>query len=143
MIAIAGRIAGVDTKSIPAYIDLLVGSDMSFIGHRVYCTKNTIKYANDTHIALDTTLIIKEESHTLYGFPDKLQKSCFDLLRTAKGIGGNTAILILDSIGSVQELYQAIADDDVSYFVKFKGIGKVTAESLIEQLKGKVSKIIE
>ena len=143
MIAISGRIAGTDILSVPAYIDILVGSDVSFIGYRVYCTKNTIQLATDTHISLDTTRIIKEESHTLYGFTSDKEKQAFDLLRTASGIGGNTALLILDSIDNVNDLYQAIADSNSAYFVKFKGIGKAKADLIIKGLKKKVEKLIE
>ncbi len=138
MIAIKGRIAGKDTKSKPAYLDILVGSDLFFIGHRVYCTTETIESSIHTHIELLVQDIHREESYTLYGFKTTEQKDTFNLLRKVKGIGGNSALLVLDSIDNIESLHQAIKDGDSAYFVKFKGIGKTTANNIINDLKNKI-----
>ncbi len=132
MISIAGRIAGIDKNSIPAYMDILVGSDSSNIGYRVYCTKKTIDSSTSTHLTLFTENIIREESNKLYGFKYIEEKQAFKLLLKAKGIGGNSALLILDNVDNVNDLYQAIKDKNIEYFVKFKGVGKATAESIVK-----------
>ena len=138
MIAIKGRIAGKDVKSKPAYLDILVGSDLSFIGHRVYCTAETIESSNNTHVELLIQDIYREESYTLYGFKTTEQKNTFNLLMKVKGIGGNSALLVIDSIDNIESMYQAIKEGNSAYFVQFKGIGKTTAKNIINDLKNKV-----
>ena len=143
MISIKGRVAGMDTVSIPAYVDLLQGSDDSYIGYRIYCTKHTIETLSLGDSAkLQIYQLIREESNTLYGFIYEAHKQSFELLLTAKGIGGNTALLILGQVDTPKELYKAIVDENIGFFTKFKGVGKTTATSLINSLKNKALKLI-
>ena len=142
MIQIKGKIAGVDFNSAPAYIDILVGTNDSFIGHRVHCTKENTSYNAGDSVRLHTTLILKEESKTIYGFRSKEEKSFFELLLKSSGIGGNTALFIMDNINSVDELADAILNEDLDYFTKIKGIGEKTAIKMIRDLKKKVKGIM-
>lgn len=86
-----------------------------------------------------THLIVKEDSHTLYGFADGEERQLFGLLISVSGIGPNTARILLSSI-SPEETRSAILSEDVRTLNSVKGIGPKTAKRLIVELKDKLMK---
>jgi len=86
---------------------------------------------------LYTTLVVREDSHTLYGFFDKAEKEFFHLLLNVNGIGPKTALNLIGHFSSDQ-LSHAIASNDTTLLSKIPGIGKKTAERLIVELKDKL-----
>ena len=86
-----------------------------------------------------TQLIVREDSHTLYGFFDQRERSIFNHLISVSGIGPNTARLILSGM-TPADVESAILSEDELSFKRVKGVGPKTAKRLIVDLKDKVMK---
>lgn len=84
-----------------------------------------------------TQLIVREDSHTLYGFHDLEERDLFNHLISVSGIGPNTARLILSGM-SPGEVESAILSEDEISFKRVKGVGPKTAKRLIVDLKDKL-----
>lgn len=117
--------------------------DCGGVGYELHISLNTYSLiGTDESVELFTHLQVKEDSHTLFGFAQKLEREVFRLLISVSGIGANTARTILSSLTS-GELRSAIACDDVSKIQSVKGIGAKTAQRLIIELKDKILKVYE
>ena len=90
-------------------------------------------------IKILTYLHIKEDSHTLYGFFEDMERQLFLLLISVSGIGPNTALTIFSGM-TAQEVQHAIIAEDTAAFNRVKGIGPKTAKRIILDLKDKVKK---
>lgn len=88
-------------------------------------------------IKIFTQLIVKEDSHTLYGFMSEQEKNLFNKLLSVSGIGPNTARVILSGM-SPDDVVTTIASNDHIRFAKVKGIGPKTAQRIILDLKDKL-----
>ena len=88
---------------------------------------------------LDTYLVVKEDSHSLFGFANIAEKELFKNFLSVSGVGPKTALHLLE-LGSVEEITLAIGRSDVDYLTKVSGIGKKTAERIVVELKNKVAK---
>ena len=82
--------------------------------------------------------VIREDAHILYGFGGEEERSMFRLLIEVNGVGVQTARVMLSSL-SVEELCQAIANQDAKRIQKVKGIGAKTAQRIVLELQDKVS----
>lgn len=80
---------------------------------------------------------IREDAHLLYGFFQKKEREMFLLLITVSGVGANTARMMLSSM-SVGELCNAISTDNARLIQSIKGIGKMTAQRIIVDLRDKI-----
>lgn len=117
--------------------------DCNGVGYHVHISLYTFgKLPNSDLIKLYTHLIIKEDSHSLYGFIDKTEKEVFKLLISVSGIGANIARTMLSSI-EPKQIIQAIANADVVTIQTIKGIGVKTAQRTILDLKEKVLKLYD
>ena len=86
-----------------------------------------------------TSLIVREDSLTLFGFLDEESKNTFELLQTVSGVGPKVALSILGSL-SIEDLARAIAQENVGAIEKVPGIGKKGAQRMILELKGKMTR---
>tara|TARA_B100001059_G_scaffold100406_1_gene99972 strand:+ start:353 stop:931 length:579 start_codon:yes stop_codon:yes gene_type:complete len=112
--------------------------DCNGIGYSVNISLNTFsKIGNDENIKLFTYLIIKEDSHSLYGFFDKSERSLFKLLISVSGVGASTGRMMLSSL-SPNEIISAILNENVQIIQSIKGIGLKTSQRIILELKDKV-----
>lgn len=109
------------------------------IGYGVSSSMNTIRQlpAIGSEVRLETKLIPKEDSLTLYGFYDKEELKMFELLLSVSGIGPKGALSILSSM-TVSDIQFAVAGSDAKAFAAVPGVGKKTAERAIIDLKDKV-----
>ena len=110
------------------------------VGYFVHISLNTYSKITDSEaIKLYTYLSVKEDSHTLYGFMDALEREVFKLLISVSGIGTATARTMLSSM-TPEQVQQAIASEDVATIQSIKGIGVKTAQRVIIELKDKIVK---
>lgn len=84
--------------------------------------------------------VIREDSHSLYGFRNHKERQLFLLLISVSGIGANTARMIMSSY-SVDEIQQMIATGNALALSTIKGIGSKTAQRIIVDLKDKIAKV--
>ena len=117
--------------------------DCNGIGYSVNISLNTYsQIGNDENIKLYTYLLIKEDSHSLYGFFKKSERSLFKLLISVSGVGASTARMMLSSL-SPSEIISAIMSENVQVVQSIKGIGLKTAQRIILELKDKVLSLDE
>ena len=88
-------------------------------------------------ISIFTTLVVREDSMTLFGFLDAQERDLNETLQTVTGIGPKVALAITGAL-SPDELARAIASDDIAAIEKVPGIGRKGAQRLILELKGKL-----
>lgn len=115
--------------------------DCNGMGYEVHISLNTFSSLPQTENAkLFTHLIVKEDSHTLYGFVDQFEREIFKLLITVSGVGPGTARTMLSSL-TPNQVKEAIALGDVAVIQSVKGIGAKTAQRVILDLKDKILKV--
>lgn len=91
-----------------------------------------------SQIQLFTSLVVREDSLTLFGFINEESRALFELVQTVSGIGPKVALSILGAL-TPEDLGRAIAQEDISSIEKVPGIGRKGAQRLILELKGKLS----
>jgi Holliday junction DNA helicase RuvA len=91
-----------------------------------------------SQVQLFTSLVVREDSLTLYGFVNEESRSLFELVQTVSGIGPKVALSILGAL-TPEDLSRAIAQEDIAAIEKVPGIGRKGAQRLILELKGKLS----
>jgi holliday junction DNA helicase RuvA len=117
--------------------------DCNGVGYSVNISLHTFGLLpKNDFIKLFTHLIIKEDSHSLYGFVEKSEKEIFKLLISVSGIGANIARTMLSSI-EPKQIINAIGSGDVGTIQSIKGIGVKTAQRTILDLKEKVLKLYD
>lgn len=115
--------------------------DCNGVGYRVNISLHTFGLLPSTDfIKLFTYLLVKEDSHSLFGFVEKSEREIFKLLLSVSGIGANTARTMLSSI-EPKQIINALASGDVATIQSIKGIGAKTAQRAILDLKDKVLKL--
>jgi Holliday junction DNA helicase RuvA len=89
-------------------------------------------------VQLFTTLVVREDALTLYGFLEDGDRALFELVQTVSGIGPKVALSIVSAL-SPSQLALAISQEDISAIEKVPGIGRKGAQRLILELKGKLT----
>lgn len=108
------------------------------VGLQVYCHPGTLaglRPGQETRVS--TSMVVREDSLTLYGFADDDEKALFELLQTASGVGPRLAQAAL-AVLSPDQLRQAVATEDLAMLVKVPGIGKKGAQRIVLELKDKI-----
>jgi len=117
--------------------------DCNGVGYQVNISLHTYSLLpNNDFVKLFTHLLVKEDSHSLYGFVEKSEREIFKLLISVSGIGANIARTMLSSI-EPKQIINAIASGDVGTVQSIKGIGAKTAQRAILDLKEKVLKLYD
>ena len=110
------------------------------IGYYLHISLHTFSKLPDLEaVKLYTYLSIKEDSHTLFGFTDKVEREIFKLLISVSGVGPSIARTMLSSM-TPEQIQQSIASEDVVTIQSVKGIGAKTAQRVIIDLKDKIVK---
>lgn len=87
---------------------------------------------------LATTLIVREDALTLYGFATEAERDCFALVISASGIGPKIGQAVL-SVLSPEDLRTAIAANDLVALTRVPGIGRKGAERIVIELRDKIN----
>jgi Holliday junction DNA helicase RuvA len=120
------------------YSDYIV-LDNNNIGYKVI-TPNPYLFEVDENVKVYLYMYIREDAHDLFGFKNESEKNLFEKLISVTGIGPKSACAIL-APGDVTNVISAIDRGDVTYLTKFPKVGPKTAQQIILDLKGKLSKI--
>ena len=91
----------------------------------------------DTEIKFYTYHHVREQAEELFGFSTLAAKKIFELLITVQGVGPKAALSIL-SLGSAEQVRNAIANSDSTWITGASGVGKKTAERVVVDLHDKV-----
>lgn len=84
-----------------------------------------------------TTLVVREDSLTLFGFTTTAGKELFELVQSVSGVGPKIALATL-AVYDANALRQALADGDVTALTRVPGIGKRGAERMVLELRDKI-----
>lgn len=111
------------------------------VGLAVSCAPGTIARLRVGEPArLATSLVVREDSLTLYGFADDDERALFELLQTANGVGPRLAQTILGVLAP-REVRRSIATADYAVLVTVPGIGKKVAERIVLELRDRIGPI--
>jgi len=111
------------------------------VGYEVNISLHTFSLIPESEsVKLFTYLLVKEDSHTLYGFYEPSEREIFKLLISVSGVGASTARTMLSSLSPAQ-VQDAIATNNVAVIQSVKGIGAKTAQRVILDLKDKILKV--
>jgi Holliday junction DNA helicase RuvA len=108
------------------------------VGLLVQCTPGTLAgLRSGDRARVATSLIVREDALTLYGFATDDERDVFELVQTASGIGPRLALAILATF-SPDALRQAIAAEDVTALTRVAGIGRKGAQRIVLELAGRL-----
>jgi Holliday junction DNA helicase RuvA len=108
------------------------------IGLELMCTPNTLATLRTGQVAtLPTSMVVREDSLTLFGFVDDDEKQVFELVQTASGVGPKLAQAML-AVLTPDAVRRAVAGDDVRTLTAVPGIGQKGAQRIILELKDRI-----
>jgi Holliday junction DNA helicase RuvA len=108
------------------------------VGLAVQCTPGTIaRLQVGENARLSTSLVVREDSLTLYGFADDDERQLFELLQTANGVGPRLAQAVL-AIHPPREVRRAVTMGDLKALMQVPGIGRKGAERLVLELRDRL-----
>jgi len=120
----------------PAYVVV----DCNGVGYAINISLHTFEQLNVLDRArVLTHLVVKEDSHTLFGFATEDERDLFLHLISVNGVGPNTARMILSSL-KPEEVKHAISTGNWSLLKSVKGIGPKTAQRVVIDLQDKINK---
>ncbi|MFA7437122.1 Holliday junction branch migration protein RuvA [Castellaniella sp.] len=130
-----GRLTGTLVELAPPSLCVLVGG----VGYELDVPMSTLYKlpAVGQSVSLYTHLAIRDDAHVLYGFASAAERNTFRALIKVTGIGARTALALLSGL-SVEDLVDAIQQQESGRLIKVPGIGKKTAERLLLELRDKL-----
>lgn len=121
-----GSVAGIGTSSVTL--------DVGAFGLHIQCTPSAaLSLSQGDHIELATSLVVRDDGWTLFGFLDPDERETFNTVQTVSGIGPRLALTLLASL-TPDELRAAVAREDIAALTKVPGIGRKGAQRLILEL---------
>src|SRR5437763_220491 len=128
---VAGRVAAVSGGT--AVVEVGGG------GIAVQCTPATLAPLRPgMQASLATSLVVREDSLTLFGFATPDERAVFEVLQSVSGVGPRLAQAVL-SVHSPDAVRTAVATDDVGALTLVPGVGKKGAQRLVLELKDKLA----
>lgn len=126
IVAIEGEVV----KKEPTFLHIKLSNGLTYI---VHISINSCAKISDSFISLHITQIIKEDSHTLYGFIDSLEKLMFDRVIKINGVGPSTALAICSTF-TPEAFSNAVISGDVNTVKMVPGIGPKSAKRILVEL---------
>jgi Holliday junction DNA helicase RuvA len=108
------------------------------VGLELLCTPGTLATLRPGQsTTLPTSMVVREDSLTLFGFLDEDERSTFELVQTASGVGPKLAQAML-AVLSPEDLRAAVAHEDVRTLTRVPGIGQKGAQRIILELRDRI-----
>jgi len=127
---LSGRVVAVDGGAAVV--------DVGGVGFAVACPPQTlVGVAVGAEVTWQTSLIVREDSLTLYAFATPAERTCFDIVQSASGIGPKTALAVVAVLGPAG-LADAVRREDLAALTRVPGIGRKGAQKMVIELKDKV-----
>ncbi len=127
---VSGRVAALGLTSAV----LEVGG----VGLELQCTPDTLAgLRTGSEATLPTSMVVREDSLTLFGFADEDEKQMFELVQTASGVGPKLAQAML-AVHRPETLRRAVSSDDVRTLTAVPGIGQKGAQRIILELRDRI-----
>ncbi len=112
--------------------------DVGGVGLLVQCTPGTLAGLRPGERArVATSLVVREDALTLYGFATEDERATFELLQTATGVGPRLALAML-AVLSPDALRRAVATEDLAALTTVPGIGRKGAQRIVLELAGRL-----
>jgi holliday junction DNA helicase RuvA len=112
--------------------------DVGGVGLRVQCTPDTLSALKPGERAqVATSMVVREDSLTLFGFGSEDERNVFELLQTASGVGPRLALAML-AVHSPDALRKAVSNEDLHALTMVPGIGNKGAQRIILELKDRL-----
>lgn len=108
------------------------------IGYKVFVPDSLI-FHEGQEVCLETSMIVREDSLTLYGFSTSNERDLFEMLITINGVGPKVALAILSTL-SIDNLRNAVVSERADILTRVPGIGKKSAQKILLELKHKLPK---
>jgi Holliday junction DNA helicase RuvA len=129
---LTGSIRSISTDRI-----ILEVAGVGYLIHVTPTTSTTLTLGNS--LTVHTSMVVREDSMTLYGFIDPSSRETFELVQTVSGIGPRVALSILAHL-SPDQLADAVESESVAILSGVPGIGKKGAQRILLELKGKLAR---
>ncbi len=111
------------------------------VGLQLHCAPGTLAGLKaGTEARLAVSLVVREDSLTLYGFADDDEKQLFELLQTASGVGPRLAQAVL-AVHQPDAVRRAVSGGDIAALTRVPGIGKKGAERLVLELRDRIGPV--
>lgn len=121
----------------PAWIVL----EVQGVGFRLACPPATSAGLRPaTQTTMFTSLVVREDSLTLFGFAAALERDTFEMLQLASGVGPRLALAVV-SVLSPAQVVAALHSSDIATLIKVPGIGRKGAEKMIIELRDRVAEL--
>ena len=112
--------------------------DVGGVGLLVQCTPGTLARLRPGERArVATSLVVREDALTLFGFASDDERGTFELLQTASGVGPRLALAML-AVFSPDALRRAVAAEDLAALTTVPGIGRKGAQRIVLELAGRL-----
>ncbi|MCG7304244.1 Holliday junction branch migration protein RuvA [Pseudoglutamicibacter albus] len=113
--------------------------DVGGVGYLVNAVPRTLgELTVGQEATLPTSLVVREDSMTLYGFTSARDRDVFDIITSVSGIGPKLGLAIL-AVHSAEELAAAVQNEDTKALTRVSGVGPKSASRIILELKGKLT----
>ncbi len=131
---VRGRVAEV----APDHVVVDLGGDSGGVGLAVQCAPAVAGRARlGEGIQLATSLVVREDGWTLYGFADSDERSVFELLQTVTGVGPRLALAVLATL-TPDDLRRAVQQEDLVTLTRVPGVGRKGAQRLVLDIKDRL-----
>lgn len=112
--------------------------DVAGVGMHISCGSRTLSQLTEGSVGtVATSLVVREDSLTLFGFSDAGERRAFEILQTVNGVGPKLALAVLGTL-SVDELRRAVATEDIPTLMRVPGVGRKGAQKLLIDLGDKL-----
>lgn len=109
--------------------------DVGGVGYEILVPP-TASFAASGRMRVYTHLVVREDAHQLFGFPDASTRDVFRALLTVSGVGPKVALAVLSGL-TREELLAALLAGDVAKLTGVRGVGRRTAEQILLDLRDK------